>query len=396
MERLKQTAVQLMESSLDLRASLEEQADVAGTPCSAARGLPLQYQDVEALLQQQARALGLNAAVLATQHVSVTLLRAVQCPPQQPRSHLLSEAARHSATAVLRLAEYLQDRLLFARSHFTSHLCKSLPCLPLEVLWMLHDCHLLPLHGLLESEWQKTVAFDYLVPSLVGMSCGAGAGCEAVMQGLGGALVQLALRSSKPSKGVATLCKEVIRRVVEETFTAKNYSSAVYSLCHAVMDNLSIGKQAADQFFSFLLTSLVDAHPSVSAFSALGSQQQQWGSAALPAHQAALFSKVVEGLGYRESLRLVQQLVSRDGLCWSAMLGLVACLLHCGPEAVQEMKAILSSLAATAVLNSHAPTLHCCLLLARQCALEGTHVFPAYQDQFQVCACLRGGSSTGV
>lgn len=50
----------------------------------------------------------------------------------------------------------------------------------------------------------------------------------------------------------------------EETFTAKNYSSAVYSLCHAVMDNLSIGKQAADQFFSFLLTSLVDAHPSVS------------------------------------------------------------------------------------------------------------------------------------
>lgn len=35
--------------------------------------------------------------------------------------------------------------------------------------------------------------------------------------GLGGALVQLALRSSKPSKGVATLCKEVIRRVVEGT-----------------------------------------------------------------------------------------------------------------------------------------------------------------------------------
>lgn len=79
----------------------------------------------------------------------------------------------------------------------------------------------------------------------------------------------------------------------------------------------------------------------------------------------ALVPQVVEGLGYRESLRLVQQLVSRDGvsphlllagyspltaatsspqLCWSAMLGLVACLLHCGPEAVQEMKGECPSL----------------------------------------------------
>ena len=33
--------------------------------------------------------------------------------------------------------------------------------------------------------------------------------------GLGGALVQLAFRNSKPSEGVAPLCKEVIRRVVE-------------------------------------------------------------------------------------------------------------------------------------------------------------------------------------
>ena len=74
---------------------------------------------------------------------------------------------------------------------------------------------------------------------------------------------------------------------------------------------------------------------------------------------SVLVPQVVEGLGYRESLRLVQQQVSRGEvsphlllatyslltaampspqLCWSAMLGLVACLLHCGPEAVQEMK----------------------------------------------------------
>lgn len=165
-----------------------QQADVAGTPCSAARGLPLQYQDVEALLQQQARALGLNAAVLATQHVSVTLLRAVQCPPQQPRSHLLSEAARvcgllsallpflmpYSSTA-LRHCSPPTGRVS-ARSPafctiplylsplqgqtwlpplpcvlwYSYRLIQSLPCLPLEVLWMLHDCHLLPLHGLLE------------------------------------------------------------------------------------------------------------------------------------------------------------------------------------------------------------------------------------------------------
>ena len=156
----------------------------------------------------------------------------------------------------------------------------------------------------LNSEWQKVVAFDYLVPALVDLSSSAGSG--AVMQGradhllcqwthceqlystgLGGVLMQLAFSSRRPSESVAQLCKEVVRRVVEgtslhvhqamttwevrwhtvytvETFTADHYSPTSYSLCHAVMDSPSITKQTASQFFSFLLTSLADGHPSVS------------------------------------------------------------------------------------------------------------------------------------
>ena len=148
---------------------------------------------------------------------------------------------QHSVTTVLLLAEYLQDCLLFAHSHFTSRICKvrpgflhlvsrarrrrrkvrlprettpmpwysitsllsspyhaflwkccgcctSITCYHCKACWrgtvalwyyVLAPIFMLPTWP--DSEWQRTIAFEYLVPSLVEMSCGAGG--EAVMQG---------------------------------------------------------------------------------------------------------------------------------------------------------------------------------------------------------------------
>ena len=150
MEGLKRTAVQFIESYLDLQATFEEvcvgyeQVGVDDSLHSTACSHHLHCWDMESLLQQRATTLNLHAAVLVTKHVAATLLRAVQPKPQQPCQQLLSETERvcgllslvlpsltlfclppqQSVTSVLLLADHLQNRLFFAQSYFIPHLCK--------------------------------------------------------------------------------------------------------------------------------------------------------------------------------------------------------------------------------------------------------------------------------
>ena len=45
----------------------------------------------------------------------------------------------------------------------------------------------------------------------------------------------------------------------------------------------------------------------------------------------------------------------------------------------------ISSLVSCAVEECHTPSLYGGLLLARQCSLEGAHLFPSYRQWVQVC-----------
>lgn len=115
--------------------------------------------------------------------------------------------------------------------------------------------------------------------------------------------------------------------------------------------------------------------------------QDKWKLSSLAKHSAAMFTKLSECVA--DPLAVVEHCMLREELNWSAVLSFVSCFLHACDSGVRRVSDLIAAFIDRAVAEGDCHLLHCSLLLARQAALEGAHIFPPYRQWFKVQSVAR-------
>lgn len=294
---------------------------------------------------------------------------------EQCSSHTL----RDKITGVVTVAKNLMESHNLQRPRFYNLICKE-SCIPLEVLWTLHETGVMTVEAYLTYKQNEACFVNELVQQIC-VSLEVKPDEKFGLEGFINYLSQLAF----PEK-----CN--IDKVPLKKFINGILDSAILKLIDTLTPNsnpvrlpVASLQQASSidwvrRQYSHVIV-LVLTHRPTKAISAFNIQADFTYARSSPL-LISMFKQLLLVLDNEEVVDMLRQVQDRP-INWPHLLTLISTLVVCLPAATDCLFEFVHSLLGTGLDKSDTDQVTAAFLLARQVCMEGTHVAMPYQDWFQ-------------
>ncbi|XP_041376120.1 Fanconi anemia group A protein-like [Gigantopelta aegis] len=289
-------------------------------------------------------------------------------------------------TMCLHLVQKFIEEQQFSRTHFITVLSRE-SSLPLEVIWRLHTSGVLVLDSffsnkLVEDGFSQDFANQLFC--LCSHQRDSGPVKDDIMKGFISFLVNHGFPEKRKKEESFGSLKKVCISIVDgltKNFLAKPGETSLLRYA-CLTPSAEISPVSVRKFCTHTLSLIMSYKPCLKVSQAL-KQQRNWKSAKVEACISSFYKQLFIPFAAGDVLEILQRVLDRQEVNWETLLSFLATYLVCFPGAPQLISDHISSVLKEGLENCEMENTIVAFLLARQCCVEGVHIFPTYQDWFQ-------------
>jgi hypothetical protein len=301
---------------------------------------------------------------------------AINQPPSTYITHLLVKRMKDKTievNCVISLTVDLKGMMYLDVRYLMDSILQDIRLFPFDCIVKLHQNDIVNIRDLLLRAHSRPIIKDYFISNLIQMSYV----CQANTFQCFVKMLSEGLTSPDSS-----IYKEILLAVIKNSFTMDKCSSeSFYSVIDAIADTNSL---SSDDICGHILAPLLcTPHPSIDKKEVL-SIQSQLVYTSLPLHVSLLYSKICKILGSSYCSKSIINFSCNHKINWRELLSFCSCYFSCYSNQMQNFKDILYDQVVRSIYNSDSSLLITCVILARQAALTGAHLFPSYSEWFKV------------
>ncbi|CAH1780489.1 unnamed protein product [Owenia fusiformis] len=345
------------------------------------------------LLLDEAKGSSLPFSVLATD-VCVSKLK--ECLGQsQDKSDikpLLNTEEQAKVDLIMSLMKLIISKgHKMSASQIAKNCCTKQTCLPLEMVWNLHNEGFMKLELYLKC----LVADQSKVKNLISQCChlcvqstmnGDDKKCTQIVKDVFSYLVQYGYVREDGNTSTVTPLQKVAVVIMDTTikklFKICDDKDRILNPVILIHQVNTLPSTAVKQFCSHTISTLLRFNPVLKVSQAL-ELQSQWTYAKSHPFITHVYQQLLLPFETFEILDFVRHLLEEQEVNWQAVLTFIATLSVSLPDAPQHIKDLASKLISKALVDCELDSIIIALLLARQASMEGPHLFQSYSQWFK-------------
>ncbi|XP_065918117.1 Fanconi anemia group A protein homolog isoform X2 [Dysidea avara] len=275
-----------------------------------------------------------------------------------------------------------------ARHFIAEQKLEGVSLIPLEAFWMLFSARLIMFDDLSYTSSEVADSFwSWLVDSLEVVTTDCPAHCtnkqKEIVQGISVVLLGLTYHQEDGQYTQASM--DCLHLLIMRSHDTRNDEGNcnMYSVISALRHSHLTHPQHLRQLIMQVMRNLFCSGQEMTLLEAF-SLQELWRFARLPNNVVGFYTEVCEVLEVSDCGNLLSITTSRDKVVWQNVLEFISCVITLKTVIVDELlKDLIKDQVTTAMADSNSQLFYSSLLLARQCSMEGAHLFPTYQHWLQ-------------